>query len=232
LTLQPICFAIPSAEGFLAQDQPGIHRMTELRQALDDINAIRSQVARGTQFRGYGPVSVASSGVLALAVAAAQSRWLQSSEHDLRVFLLVWISTAALAVSLSALETVFRVRRVHSGLALEMIQAAAEQFLPCIVVGLLLTVVLMRVAPQDSWMLPGLWAVIFSLGVFASCRFLPRQMFAVGAWYLGAGLVSLLIAAGHHALLPWAMGIPFGVGQLLVAAVLHFGFEDTVEEES
>jgi len=110
----------------LAQDQPGIHRMTELRQALDDINAIRSQVARGTQFRGYGPISVASSGVLALAVAAAQSRWLQSSEHDLRVFLLVWISTAALAVSLSALETVFRVRRVHSGLALEMMQAAAK----------------------------------------------------------------------------------------------------------
>jgi len=204
--------------------------MTELRQALDDINAIRSQVARGTQFRGYGPVSVASSGVLALAVAAAQARWVQSSEHDLRVFLLVWISTAAVALSLSALETVFRVRRVHSGLALEMIQAAAEQFLPCIVVGLLLTVALMRVAPQDSWMLPGLWAVIFSLGVFASCRFLPRQMFAVGAWYLGAGLVCLFIAAGHHALLPWAMGIPFGVGQLLVAAVLHFGFEDTVEE--
>ena len=204
--------------------------MTELRQALDDINAIRSQVARGTQFRGYGPVSVASSGVLALAVAAAQARWAQSSEHDLRLFLVVWMSTAAVAVSLSALETVFRVRRVHSGLALEMIQAAVEQFLPCIVVGLLLTVVLMRVAPQDSWMLPGLWAVIFSLGVFASCRFLPRQMFAVGAWYLAAGLVSLLVAAGHHALLPWSMGISFGVGQLLVAAVLYFGFEDAVEE--
>jgi len=204
--------------------------MTELRQALDDISAIRSQVARGTQFRGYGPVSVASSGILALLVAAAQVHWAQSSEYDLRQFLVVWISTAAIAVFLSALETVFRVRRVHSGLALEMIQAAAEQFLPCVVVGLLLTVVLMRVAPQDSWMLPGLWAVLFSLGVFASCRFLPRQMFAVGAWYLAAGLVSLLIAAAHHALLPWAMGISFGVGQLLVAAVLHFGFEDTIEE--
>ena len=46
--------------------------MTELRQALDDISAIRTQVARGTQFRGYGPVSIASTGVLALAVAAAQ----------------------------------------------------------------------------------------------------------------------------------------------------------------
>lgn len=204
--------------------------MTELRQALDDINAIRSQVARGTQFRGYGPVSIASSGILALLVAAAQAHWAESSEHDLPLFLAVWISTAAVAVALAAFETVFRVRRVHSGLAVEMIQAAVEQFLPCVVVGLLLTVVLMRVAPQDSWMLPGLWAVLFSLGVFASCRFLPRQMFAVGAWYLAAGLVSLMIAAGHHALLPWAMGISFGVGQLLVAAVLHFGFEDTIEE--
>jgi hypothetical protein len=225
-----ICFAIPSVEVFFAQELREIHRMTELRQALDDINAIRSQVARGTQFRGYGPVSIASSGLLAILVAAVQARWAQSSQHDLRLFLAVWIATAAVAVSLSAMETVFRVRRVHSGLALQMIQAAVEQFLPCLVVGLLLTVVLMRIAPQDAWMLPGLWAVIFSLGVFASCRFLPRQMFAVGAWYLAAGLVSLLIAAAHHALLPWAMGIPFGVGQLLVAAVLRFGFEDTVEE--
>src|SRR6202042_3993558 len=204
--------------------------MTELRQALDDINAIRSQVARGTQFRGYGPLSIASSGILALAVAATQARWALGSEHDLRLFLLVWISTAAVAVFLSAVETVFRVRRVHSGLAVEMIQAAAEQFLPCIVVGLLLTVVLMRVAPQDSWMLPGLWEVIFSLGVFASCRFLPRQMFGVGAWYLASGLVCLLVASSHHALSPWAMGIPFGIGQLLVAAVLRYGFEDTIEE--
>jgi hypothetical protein len=215
---------------FFAVELREFTEMTELRQALDDINAIRTQVARGTQFRGYGPASIASTGILAMVVAAAQVRWAQRSEHDLRLFLLVWISTAAIAVSLSALETVFRVRRVHSGLALEMIQAAVEQFLPCVVVGLLLTVILMRVAPQDFWMLPGLWSVIFSLGVFASCRFLPRQMFGVGAWYLAAGLVSLLIGATHHALLPWAMGISFGVGQLLVAAVLHFGFEDAVEE--
>jgi len=204
--------------------------MTELRQALDDINAIRSQVARGTQFRGYGPLSIASSGILAMLVAAAQTHWGSGSGSSLKVFLAVWISTAAAAVSLSGLETIFRVRRVHSGLALEMIQAAVEQFLPCVVVGLLLTVVLVQIAPQDSWMLPGLWAVIFSLGIFASCRFLPRQMFAVGAWYLAAGLGSLLIAAGHHTLLPWAMGIPFGIGQLLVAAVLRFGFEDAIEE--
>jgi hypothetical protein len=204
--------------------------MTELRQALDDISAIRTQVARGTQFRGYGPLSVASTGVLALFVAAAQSHWVAGSNQGLKSFLDVWIATAAVAVFLSALETIFRARKVHSGLAMEMIQAAAEQFLPSIVVGLLLTVVLLRIAPQDSWMLPGLWEVIFSLGVFASCRFLPRQMFGVGTWYLASGLVCLLIASGHHTLSPWAMGIPFGIGQLLVAAVLRYGFEDAIEE--
>jgi hypothetical protein len=204
--------------------------MTELRQALDDISAIRTQVARGTQFRGYGPLSVAVSGLLALVVAAAQDHWLPASAHNFKLFLGVWIATAAVSVLLSMLETISRVRKVHSGLALEMIQAAAEQFLPCIVVGLLLTVMLVRIAPQDFWMLPGLWAVIFSLGVFASCRFLPRQMFGVGAWYLAAGLVCLLVASGHHVLSPWEMGISFGVGQLLVAAVLRYGFEESIEE--
>ncbi|MDB6099131.1 MAG: hypothetical protein QOK23_115 [Gammaproteobacteria bacterium] len=204
--------------------------MLELRQALEDISAIRTQVARETQFRGYGPLSVAASGVLALGVAAAQSRWLTGADANLKVFLIIWISTAAVAVFLSALETIFRVRRVHSGLAMEMIHAAVEQFLPCIVVGILLTVIMMRVAPEASWMLPGLWAVMFSLGVFASCRFLPRLMFGVGAWYLAAGLVCLLLAGSHRALSPWAMGIPFGVGQLLVAAVLRYGYQDTVAE--
>ena len=56
--------------------------MTELRRALAEINAIRTQVARGTQFRGYGPRSVAASGVLALIVAAAQVRWSSGSAHD------------------------------------------------------------------------------------------------------------------------------------------------------
>jgi hypothetical protein len=204
--------------------------MTELRRALKDINAIRRQVAQGTQFRGYGPLSIACSGILAMVVAAAQTRWVAASEHNVRLFLSIWISTAAVAVLLSTLQTLFRVQRVHHGLGFEMIKAAVEQFLPCVLAGSLLTVVLVRMAPQDSWMLPGLWAVLFSLGIFASCRFLPRQMFAVGAWYLAAGLVSLVIAAGNHALLPWAMGISFGVGQLLVAAVLRFGFEDAIEE--
>lgn len=104
-----------------------------------------------------------------------------------------------------------------------MIQSAAERFLPAIMTGLLLTAVLARFAPGNSWMLPGLWQLLFSLGIFASCRFLPRHMFLVGAWYVASGLSCLAIGPPHASLPPWEMGIPFGAGQLLTAAVLQFG---------
>lgn len=203
--------------------------MQDLHQAMSEIHSIRVQVARGTEFRGYGPASIAFSGILALAVAAAQSLWMIDHEHDFARYLAVWMCTAAVAVALTGIQTLVRARRVHSGFAREMIGSAAEQFVPAVVVGILLTAVLMRTAPQDTWMLPGLWQLMFSLGVFASCRFLPRQMFVVGVWYLAAGLYCLASGGPDRPLSPWAMGIPFGIGQLLVSAVLRYGFEDSLE---
>jgi hypothetical protein len=53
--------------------------MTGLPKALADINAIRGQVARATEFRGYDPASIALSGVLTLFVATIQSYWVRNS---------------------------------------------------------------------------------------------------------------------------------------------------------
>jgi hypothetical protein len=204
--------------------------MKDLRQALSEIHTIRNQVARGTEFRGYGPASIAVSGILAFLVAALQAQWMaKTARPDPVTWLAAWAATAAVAVLLTGTETFARARRVHVGLAREMVQSSVSQFLPAIVVGFLLTVVIMRVAAQECWMLPGLWELIFSLGVFASCRFLPRQMFAVGVWYLAAGLFCLAAGSATQALSPWSMGVPFGVGQLLVAAVLQFGYGEPLE---
>jgi len=205
--------------------------MTDLSQALAEINAIRAQVARGTQFRGYGPASIAASGALALIVATAQLMWLKDAGRDAVSFLAVWVATAGVSVVLATTETIVRAQRVHSGFAYEMIHAAVEQFLPALIIGMLLTAVFLLAIPTELWMLPGLWQLIFCLGVFASCRFLPRQMFAVGIWYLAAGLACLMIESRPRTLSPWEMGIPFGVGQLLVAGVLrYYGFEESIEE--
>lgn len=144
-------------------------------------------------------------------------------------YLTLWVGIAALSLALISLEAVGRARRAHATLALPMLRSAAQEFLPAIVAGLLLTVVIARDSIQNIWMLPGLWQVIFSLGVFSSCRFLPRPMLAAGLWYLTCGLLLLAHGDGSQALAPWAMGVPFGVGQALVAAVLRFGCRETNE---
>jgi len=194
----------------------------DLDRALADISEIRSQIARGAAFRGYGAATLAATGVFAALAALIQARWLAGAVHDPIGYVGLWSGTAGISLIVIGIETVARSHREHSGMAQEMILAAAEQFLPAAIAGVLLTAVVLRFAPEAGWMLPGLWQVVFALGVFASCRFLPRAMLLVGGWYLACALSCLALARGPHALSPWAMGLPFGLGQLMVAGLLQF----------
>jgi hypothetical protein len=204
--------------------------MQDLDKALADITLIRSQMARGAEFRGYGPITVAATGLLAMFAAWLQARWLPDPAAHVFDYVALWVATAAVSVVLIGIEMVARSRRIHSGLADEMIRAATEQFIPAGVAGALLTLVLFRFAPETLWMLPGLWQLVFSLGFIASCRCLPRPLLAVGVWYLGAGLASLALANGNVAFSPLAMAVPFGAGQLLMAAILYCCAGDTDAE--
>ena len=76
-------------------------------------------------------------------------------------------------------------------------------------------------------MLPGLWAMIFSLGIFASHRLLPRPVVWVGAYYAMCGCACLMWGREEQAFAPWQMGVTFGVGQLLGAAILYWTLERT-----
>jgi hypothetical protein len=87
--------------------------------------------------------------------------------------------------------------------------------------------VLLRFAPEALWILPGLWQVLVSLGLFAAMRSLPRTVVWAAAWYFAAGIGVLMLSSQTHALSPWAMGIPFAVGQLLLAAILHFAYGES-----
>ncbi|MBB5058761.1 hypothetical protein HDF16_003475 [Granulicella aggregans] len=193
--------------------------MSDLHDALGDISTIRRQMALNTQFRGYGPATLAGTGAAAMLAGVAQALWLRDAAHHMSAYLCLWIGTAVLSSAVAGVQIYTRTRRLHSGLSDEMIRTAVEQFLPAVGAGILITFVLVRSAPQVLWMLPGLWQVIYSLGVFASCRFLPRPMIAAGAWYLLTGLTCLAIG-DTRSLAPWTMGFAFGAGQLLVAGVL------------
>jgi hypothetical protein len=195
--------------------------MRELDKALGDIESIRRQMARSTEFRGYGPATLVATAVLAIAAAGAQTALVPDPVNHMEAYLGIWLSTAAVSAGLAGAQMYTRSRRIHSEMSDEMMMMAVEQFLPSVGASLLVTMVLLRYVPAALWMLPGMWQLIFSLGVFSSCRFLPRPMLVAGVWYLFTALACIALG-DSRALSPWAMGIPYAVGQLLVAAILFF----------
>ena len=196
--------------------------MDELGEALDSIRTMRAHLVRSAAFHFYGPLAIGFTALLAVGAACLQAVLFPDPMAQLPGYLLLWSVTAVLACSTIAADVLLRARRSHSGLADEMVREAAGQLLPAGALGALLTVVLVRTAPHAAWMLPGLWQVILSLGVFSACRTLPASMRLAGFWYAASGLACLALAQGPHALSPWAMGLPFGFGEALAAFLLYF----------
>ena len=194
----------------------------ELREALANISLIRTQMARTEVFRGYRWMTVGSTGVLALAAAGIQSIWLPDPTSNIGVYLALWVGVAVASVLICGVEMFVRAWASGSGLSRQMTLLAVEQFLPCTVVGALLTGVVATRAEEAAWMLPGLWAMLFSLGIFASYRLLPRAIFWVGVYFLCGGVACLVMARGDAALSPWTMAGTFGAGQLLNTVVLFW----------
>jgi hypothetical protein len=197
----------------------------ELQDALAQLSEIRLHVARTEPFRGYRAATAAFSAVVAVAAASLQAIVIPDPAADPQAYLLLWIVAAIISVAVTALEMVVRCRRSISPTAGRMTWLAVEQFLPCTIAGAVLTFVLAVSSPVSIWMLPGLWGMLFSLGIFASSRLLPRPIIWVGWYYLSCGALSLAFAQGAHAFSPWAMGAAFGGGQFLAAVVLYITLE-------
>ena len=199
----------------------------QLDEALRQISDIRQQMARSEVFRGYRSITVGFSGVAGLSAAALQSLWVASPEIELGRYLALWLGVAAVNLIVVGAEMSWRARRAGPGLAHEQTFLAIEQFVPCIVVGSLLTFCIYLSAAHVAWMLPGLWSLVFGLGISALYRSLPRQVFWVGAYYVLCGCGCLLWGQADNALSPWLMGVSFGGGQLLGAAILYWTLERT-----
>ena len=203
----------------------------ELREALGQITEIRQQMARSEVFRGYRSLMVGSVGLMGVLAAIAQPYLVPSPANDLEAYLTLWISVAAVALLLVALGLWRRVRTTGSPMVRQSTLLSADQFLPCVAVGTLVTLGIYRGAPDVGWMLPGLWSFVFSLGIFASYRQLPRQVFWVGVYFAVCGFGCLLWGQGTNAFSPWQMGISFGGGLLIGAAILYWTLERTDDSQ-
>jgi len=196
----------------------------ELRDALDQINDIRSQLAHTLTFRGYRAASTAFTAIVAVSAAGVQAALGDGEEVSMHQYLKIWFVAAIVSLIAVGIEMAVRCRRSRHPLQRELSLAAVEQFSPCIVAGVLLTYVIIQFADDFAWTLPGFWMILFSLGVFASRRLLSRPVVFVAAYYLLAGLLVLTMRRGMQ-FQPWVMGSVFGFGQLAAAGTLYWTLE-------
>ncbi|MFD0986898.1 hypothetical protein [Methyloligella solikamskensis] len=201
--------------------------MRDYDKALSDIADIRSKVAASTTFKGLGPAALGITGLMALAMGIGQSLFLTDPLDVPLIFFGGWVVIAVISVALIGMEMVVRSRREHGGLADSMILNAVHQFLPAGAAGAALGAIFLRFAPDNVWMLPGLWELLVSLGLFAALPSLPRTVALAGAWYFVSGCAVLMWGADDQSLSPLMMGIPFAIGQLLLAAIIYQSYGES-----
>lgn len=193
--------------------------MNDVEAALHDIARIREQLAASTRFRGFAPPIVAFTGAMALVLAAWQT---SRGENGL----VVWILLAVVSALMIGSEAVIRARRLHRSMADRLLSTTLQRFMPTALAGAIMGVTVLALAPEFARLLPGCWQLLIGVGIFAVQGNLPRAIVYAAGFYFLAGSISLAVASDPAMPLPWLMGLPFGVGQVLTAIILHFGAKE------
>jgi hypothetical protein len=193
----------------------------DVSQALEQLNEIHHHLGRSEIYRGYRSKTLGLMGLVGFAGAAfLQFGWSQAANLERVGF---WVAVAALNLAIAAWEILGDYGDLRSDHQRRTTKRTVGQFLPTLCGGTLLTMVFVS-KDANLELLPGIWSLMFSLGIFASRPYLPRGVGWVGAFFLAAG--ALLLGFSESALVqPWYVGGVFGVGQLLLAYVMYQNLE-------
>jgi hypothetical protein len=192
----------------------------EVRQALADLAEVRGRLATVQRFDGYSGTAAIVSGLGAVVAGIIQGVLVPepSSEAQRHLYLTIWLTCLgwALAVNYGAiLAWRTRNRGAQAGV---QIRTVGMSIIPAVAAGGVITFALVARGLED--LLPGMWCATYALGLFASRAMVPRDVVLVAAAF-GAVAAALLLAPGIHPLAWWIMPAAFGVGQILIGAIIR-----------
>jgi len=203
--------------------------MSDVSRALEQIEAIHQQLAKGEVYRGWRSAPVAVSGVVGLAAAAWQAQ--APRPIDPWSFAAYWVVVGVIALVAGCCEIAWHYVVRATETERRRSRQVIGQFMPALVAGAIATGALMRFSPALATLLPGLWSLLFGVGIFAARPYVPRASGWVGLYYWVAGLALLWSSHNIDTLSPWAVGGTFGIGQLLGAVVLYWNLERGTADE-
>jgi hypothetical protein len=154
-------------------------------RAADNLRFIRDTMERAASFTavpGWGGVAMGltavATGTMAFRLPAQQQFW-------------AWLIEALLALTIGCVAVRMKSRRLALSLSSRPAQRALLSFVPPLLVGAVLTVVLYRVGMLD--VLPGLWLLLYGAAVVTGGAFSVRIVPVMGLCFMLLGGLALLI---------------------------------------
>jgi hypothetical protein len=191
----------------------------EVSRALADLEEVRSRLAAVQRFRGLSGGAAMASGVAAIGAGLVQLIMTAqpATESDGMRYVAIWSACLACSLAVNYGAILLWLAKNWSVRSRVQIKTVGMTILPSIVVGGLLTAAF--VVRGELGLLPGMWCLCYALGLIASRAMAPPGIGWVAALFAGSG-AALLFAQGNNALAWWVMPATFGIGQLMVGALV------------
>ncbi|MDB5314129.1 MAG: hypothetical protein JWO38_8331 [Gemmataceae bacterium] len=191
-----------------------------VRDALEQLDQIHEHLTKTEVYRGFRVRGVAVVGVVGLVAATVQQP--VPGPDPLTGFVAYWVVVACVCglLGFAAAGHAYFVR--EDEYARRRTRRVLAQFLPSVLAGGLVTAAAVRSSGVLVGYLPGLWAVVFGLGMISARPYLPKGVGLVGLGYvtIGGALLARAAADREPDLSGWSVGGVFGAGHLLTAFVL------------
>ena len=192
-------------------EAPALHA-----RAMDNLSFIRQTMERATSFTavpGWGGVAMGVTGLLAASFA--------DRHRGTSLWLTTWLGTAGVALAIGGGTMAAKARRAGTPVFSYSGRRFVLSYLPPALVGILLTVVLVRAGVQSA--LPGTWLLLYGTGVVTGGAYSVRAVPLMGLCFMALGAVALFAPAGWgDALMALGFG-GFHIGFGLVIARRHGG---------
>lgn len=181
--------------------------------ALEHLRVIRETMEHSAAFTGVSGRGLVIIGFTALAASVIAARYTRHFEH----WMFIWLKEAALALVIGAVAFSNKARRtgvpLFSGAGRRMLLG----LLPPLATGALLTAALYAHGMASPALIPGLWLLMYGVGVMAGGAHSIRTVPAMGASFLVLGAAAL---ASPSSMISIYMASGFGGLHVIFGAII------------
>ena len=209
--LHPMASVRPLRQPPPEPPEPALHA-----RAMDNLSFIRRTMERATSF-----TSVPGWGGVAMGITAVTAAVVAHGHRGTPGWLAIWLGAGAVSLVIGIGTMSAKARRAGTSVFSYSGRRFVLSYVPPLLVGLLLTVVLARHGLQA--VLPGTWLLLYGTGVVTGGAYSVRAVPLMGLCFMAVGAFALFAPPGWGNAL---MGLGFGglhIGFGLVIARRHGG---------